>query len=233
MQATIYIPDEVEGRKGYRERCTLQEHDAFVARVLGEEGPLLPKVIERTHTICHSLLENSRQFKSVFLLWSVEVFWWFFAGLAVAIEMWSDCPFELGVTPVCSHCYSNVFVVWNIVFILAWFSNLYLFTLLVSQGFTVRWRSLGRCASENAVLGIPTTASRVFLSLLGFLYVWIFVGVCALALSSECSCYVAACNTMGRSSLMYTTTFVGVLLACVLLPLGRLADVNRRVFESR
>lgn len=231
MQSSFYVPDEIEARHGMREPCTLDDHHEFAKEVLGEKEPILPKAIRESNSIWHGLLEHTAEFPAIYIVWGLELFWLLFIVMATSMEMWGSCPFEMGLAPVCQYCYSTVFLVWDVVLVVAWFFNLYLFVLLTSRGFQARFMALGRVTSENRPLGIPVNAMHLFSWLCFLLVVWLIVGVIILVKSNECVTGPKIYANRYRSTLMTTTTLLSAIFVPVLLLLGRCSDVNKALMR--
>ena len=48
----------------------------------------------------------------VFLFWGLEVIWIVYLFVAASVELFSFCPFEMGIMPHCDRCFSSWFLAW-------------------------------------------------------------------------------------------------------------------------
>lgn len=224
MQATHFVPDEVHGIKGWRPPSSIRADQQFAEDVLAEKQWLLGEPVEETESIWHGVLHYTRKQSWVLVVWATEVFCLLFIFSVAGMEFWSSCPSEVGWiwgwAPVCQHCYSATFMVWDGVLIVMWFVHLLLTILLVSRGFSYQMR--GQAQVDLKVNGIPEAAARLFFSLLIGLFLWLLIGVVLLITSNACVESKAAFTGNQRSHKLYSTTLTAVVGAPFLLFYGRL-----------
>lgn len=232
MQASHYVPDEIEGRHGLRASCSLPADHAFAEEVLGEKKKLVPKAMEKGQTIWHDINSYTKDRQWIIAIWGIESLWLIFVTLMIAMEMWGSCPFEMGFTPVCKYCYSTTFLVWNGGLLALWFMNLYLYVLLISRGFSFKLRSLGHTVGVNKAKGIPVNAIYMFIYLTIALFAWLAVGIVVIVMSNQCLRDGRIFGHSGRSILMFTTTFIGLVACPVLMFLGRVNDIDELAFQT-
>lgn len=218
MQSTYYVPDEIEQQRGLREANTLQAHSDFAEEALSERTRLVQTV--KRQPVWHDLLAQAERQTWRWAVWSVEVMLMLFVVMAFSMEMWGSCPFEMGLEPVCQYCYSKTFLVWNLGLVVLWFFNLYMFLLLVSRGFVLRFTDLGSAFSENTAKGVPEGAVSTYLYLTVATLAWVVGGCFVLILSGSCDSQQGSQNE--RSELMFATTLLNVIAVPILLLLGRL-----------
>mmetsp|Transcript_26577 Transcript_26577/g.84308 ORF Transcript_26577/g.84308 Transcript_26577/m.84308 type:complete len:223 (-) Transcript_26577:55-723(-) len=219
MQATHRVVDE-EGRPlAAREPASLREHTHFAEDVLGENERLLRDDVADGKSVWHGVLFHTQGCRWVVGVWVVEAAWLVFVTMASCMEAWAACPFDLGLLPVCRHCYSWPFLAWNAALALLWSLLLSLYVLLVSRGYSLRPRA--RALAEQAAGGAPRSAGEAFQGLCGALLAWLALGALLLAASGSCPRGGQAPTEQSRSGSMFTTTLGSVLLAPVLLFLGQ------------
>jgi hypothetical protein len=228
MQATHYIPDEIERRHGHREEPSLKRHTEFAEEVLGEKRQLTqPQAFHQAHTIFHDLLVFTSDRPWIFLIWSLEIFWLLFVVTACTMEMWGACAFELGQTSYCSYCYSSQFLTFLFVLVGLWFFNLYTYVLLLSRGFQLKLRFLGLTVEWNKDRGIPTNAIYLFMCLSTIMFLWTLVGIVLLVFSQTClRSGMIFGNRPGRSMLLYGTMVASIILMPILFFAGRCEDAK-------
>lgn len=237
MQSTIYIPDEVEGPshglkvpRGFgRAPSRLEDDTTFAEIAIGEKQALLgpQTAAEQGKTIAHNLVFFTKDRKWLYGVWGLEVLWHAFMVMAIAVELWGSCPFQSGFAPVCRYCYSEGFLLWLGVTVLLWGLNLFTYVLLVSRGFSFRLRTLGNSIHYNKTRGVPPQAMYFYLCISFMLATWLFVGLFIIIGSNRCLAGGRFLSTQDRSSLMFFTTLVTLLVAPVLLLLGRLIDFRQ------
>jgi hypothetical protein len=231
MQATHYIPDEIEGKHGHRETPSLRYHTQFAEEAVGERRQLTqPQVFQQGHTHFHDLLVFTSDRPWVFVMWALEVFWLLYVMTACAMEMWGACSFDLGTASYCTYCYSNEFLTFLIVLIVLWTFNLYTYALLASRGFQLKLRYLGLTAARNSEKGIPKNPVHLFLTLSLAMMMWLVVGVIFLIGSESCHGGGNAKNSWGnrpgRSNLLFWTMVGSIIFTPILLFLGRCDDAK-------
>lgn len=228
MQATHYVPDEVERKHGHREEATFKAHTDFAEEVLGEKRKLTqPQVVQQGHTIFHDLLVFTSDKQWVFFVWALEIFWILFTITAIAMEMWGACAFELGSASYCSYCYSSSFLTFLGVLVALWVFNLYTYVLLLSRGFQLKFRFLGLTVQRNVTKGIPSNAVVLFLCLSTAMFLWLIYGIVMLILSGSClRGGMIYGNRPGRSMLLFWTCILSIILTPVLFFFGRAEDAK-------
>mmetsp|Transcript_52017 Transcript_52017/g.161425 ORF Transcript_52017/g.161425 Transcript_52017/m.161425 type:complete len:225 (-) Transcript_52017:130-804(-) len=221
MQATQYIPDHVEKASGQREPTSLQWHQDFAEEALADErSKLIVDAWDQGRSIWSGILAHTRNRRWILGVWALEVLWILFVVMADSTEMWGACPFEMGLSPVCRYCYSRPFLIWTAILVVLWAFHLFMAVLLASRGFCFKPRASGFV--DNEILGIPRMATAVFLYLLGLIFVWIIVGVIIALMSNSCLAGRSSFyHHHERSGLMFATTVASLVLAPVLLFLGR------------
>lgn len=223
MQATHYVPDEIERKHGHREECTLEAHHDFAAEVLGEKMRLTqPQVVQQGHTIFHDLLTFTADRPHFFLTWSLEFFFMIFVLMVSSMEMWGACGFDFGLSAQCRYCYSTPFLVFCFGLVVLVGFNLYTFVLLVTRGFHLNLRTLGLSVARNK--GIPPNAIYFFFGLTIALLLWLVGGILVLIASNECTYGGKVQNRPGRSGLLFAAALLGVVLTPFLLFFGRCDD---------
>jgi len=235
MQATHYVPDEIERKKGHREECTLKAHTAFAEEVLGEKRQLSqPQVFQQGHTMFHDLLVFTSDRPWIFLVWSIEIFWLLFIVTSCTMEMWGACAFELGTASYCTYCYSSQFLTFLWGLVLLWSFNLYMYILLMSRGFQLKLRYLGLTVQKNKDKGIPANAVYLFLFLSTLMFLWLVMGLISLICSHEClRSGIVHGNRPGRSPLLFWACLLSLFFTPVLWFIGRCEDAKgfvRRLF---
>jgi len=241
MQSTFYNASEIEGQHGLREASTLQAHNAFAEEVLSEKHTLLPgsrrglgqqigpayqSTAQAGGSVWHGVMVHTEKTQWFYMSWGCEVFWILFVIMATTMEMWGSCPFEMGLAPVCTYCYSTPFVAWTGALVVLWLLHLYLFVLLVSRGFRLRLRDLGQSVSENVAKGVPENAIYLFGYLSAALSSWLFVGILVVLWSNSCTRGGQVFQNRERSQLMLWTAILNVCVAPVLIFFGRFFDVS-------
>lgn len=224
MQATIYRPDDVEGRRRtVRDPSTLSDDLHFAQVALGEKAPLVDEAGREAVEVWSNLLRYTRTKPWVTFVWSLEILVLLFVLMAVCMEAYGSCPYEMGLAPVCKYCYSTQFLVWNSVLVLLWFLDLYLFALLVSRGFTLTMRKLGNVFVENEARGIPSSAIATFMYLTAGVATWLVLGLFMLIVSGPACAGgpIFAMSSPGRSGLMVSTTTFSLVATPILFFQGR------------
>mmetsp|Transcript_31927 Transcript_31927/g.56328 ORF Transcript_31927/g.56328 Transcript_31927/m.56328 type:complete len:238 (-) Transcript_31927:96-809(-) len=228
MQATHYVPDEIDQVHGRREECSLKADNDFAAEVLGEKQKLMPQELkQQARSVVHDLFVYISDRQWIFIVWSLEVFWIAFIVTSCSMEMWGSCPFEMGMAPVCQYCMSTTFLTWLWALVVLWTFTLYTYVLLTSRGFSFKLRYLGLTVVQNNMKGIPAKAIYLFLFLSSTYILWLILGIVILLRSENCTFGgVLYGNRPGRSVLMFWTTLLSVLIAPVLLFFGRCDDAK-------
>jgi len=228
MQATHYIPDEIERKHGLREASTLKGDQDFAAEVLGEKSYLSqPQAMQQGHTIFHDLLVFTSDRQWIFLVWALEIFWLLFVITACTMEMWGACAFELGASSYCTYCYSSQFLTFLGVLAALWMFNLYSYVLLLSRGFQLKLRFLGLTVQNNKNKGIPGNACYLFMYLSTAMLVWLLYGIVMMILSHSClRSGMIYGNRPGRSSLLFWTCAASLILTPLLFFMGRCEDAE-------
>jgi len=228
MQATHYVPDEIERRHGHREVPTLKSHTDFAEEVLGEKRQLTqPQAFQQGHTMFHDLLVFTSDRPWIFLVWALEIFWLLFVVTACTMEMWGACAFELGTASYCTYCYSSQFLtfLWVLVGLQAF--NLYTYVLLLSRGFQLKLRYLGLTVQRNKDKGIPGNAVYLFMFLSTVMLIWLLLGIISLICSHSClRSGMIYGNRPGRSQLLYGTAIASIILTPILFFAGRCEDAK-------
>jgi len=229
MQATHYVPDEIERRHGIRDTCTLKSHHDFAAEVLGEKQTLSQtQMVQQGANMFHDLLVFTSDRPWIFFVWSIEIFWMIFIATACTMEMWGACSFELGATSYCTYCYSGQLLTFLGVLAVLWIFNLYTYVLLLSRGFQMQLRFLGLTVQKNAEKGIPRMACYLFMFLSTLMFVWLIGGVITLIMSNSClrSGLGPERAQPGRSQLMFWTCVATLVLTPLLCFMGRCEDAK-------
>lgn len=235
MQATRYVPDEIEQCKSQREPSSFKADMDFASEVLGEKrGLTQPQVMAQGQTIFHDLLVFTSDRSWIFLVWALEIFWLLFVTTACAMEMWGACAFELGSAFFCTYCYSSEFLTFLGVLVVLWTFNMYTYVLLLSRGFQLKLRFLGLTVQRNKDKGIPGTALYLFMFLSTAMFLWLLVGLVMLFTSSTClRSGMIYGNRPGRSQLMFYTTIATLIIMPTLFFMGRCDDakgVTRKIW---
>lgn len=235
MQSTFYNSSEIEGQHGLREQVTLQAHSAFAEDVMSEKHTLLPgnrrESVSRgaAHSggsVWHGVMAHTEKTQHFYMAWGCEVFWILFVIMATTMEMWGSCPFEMGLAPVCTYCYSTPFVAWTAVLLVSWLLHLYLFVLLVSRGFRLSMRRLGQTIEDNTAKGVPENAIYLFGYLSLLLCAWFVAGVMVVIWSNNCTRGGTVFANSERSQLMLWTAILNVCVAPILIFFGRCFDIG-------
>lgn len=228
MQATHYVPDEIEQAHGRKEESSLKADNDFAAEVLGEKQKLLPT--DTKQSLIHDVFVGTSERQWIFIVWSLEVFWMCLIVTSCCMEMWGSCPFEIGLTPVCQYCMSGTFLTWLWCLVALWAFSLYTYVLLTARGFQFKLRYLGLTAEANSMKGIPANAVYLFLFLCSAFMIWLVAGIFILIGSNSCSNGSALYgNRPGRSVLMFWIALLSLLLAPVLLFFGRCDDAQNLI----
>lgn len=161
----------------------------------------------------------------VYLFWGAEVLWLMFIFVSASHEFFKYCPFETGLVPRCSRCFSTTFLAWLSIHIVAWSLNLFVYVLLVSRGFRFSPVRPMRCLPDAAVSGIPKPPVLLFLGLNGFLLLWGVTGFVVAILSNRCDDVAGLPRniTVPRSSSLFLSTFFTAILSPFLFFFGRRA----------
>mmetsp|Transcript_116958 Transcript_116958/g.183969 ORF Transcript_116958/g.183969 Transcript_116958/m.183969 type:complete len:239 (-) Transcript_116958:15-731(-) len=231
MQATHYIPDEIERAKGHREECSMKSHYDFAEEALGEKRKLTqPQVVQQGHTMFHDLLVFTSDRQWIFLVWAFEIFWLLFVITVASMEVWGSCAFDITLFQqhtFCNYCYSNAFLLFIGVLVLLWAFNLYTYVLLLTRGFQLKLRFLGLTVESNTEKGIPSNAILLFLTLSALQFIWVLIGIVILFNSGDClRDGMVYGNKPGRSVLLMVTCILSIILAPTFFYLGRCDDAK-------
>jgi hypothetical protein len=224
MQAADFASDEF-GTKRMRPTGTdiPDDHTRLVEEALGEQRRLVWQAENDVKSVWHGVIAHTRDRHGMLIIWTVEVMWLFFVVMANSIEIWGSCPLNAGMASVCWYCYDRLFLAWSCVFVIIWGLNLYTYVLLLSKGFSFRFRGIQRTVAENK--GLSTFGISFFVYLSVILFFWAAAGIVILA------CSTGACNRGNgiytdhaehhRSRLMFNTVLISVIATPILLILGR------------
>jgi len=216
MQATHYVPDEVEpSQRGRREPTFFEYHADFVEEVLGEKRRLVTEALDEGQTVWQGLMANTKHKRWVWGIWAMELLWILFILMANAIEIWGTCPFQMRVSSACFYCYSQPFLAWSFVLVTFWCMDLVLSMLLVSRGFKFTFK---RGVDDASAKEIPRRAVALFFALLVALGLILLAGGLILVMSGECGGYP---RYQERSTLMMGTTLATLFGLPLLVVLGR------------
>jgi len=220
MQATFIKRDDNIVRRG-REKSTLEGDYLLAEQVLGEKTLLS----DETHgdRVMMNLLRNLRDSHGTCFVWSVELIVMLFVIMAMVMELWGACAFEMDVAPVCKYCYTEIFVLWSAVFVALWFLNLCVYVLLVSRGFSLGPHFISHIYMEAEAKGIPPSPISLFFCLTGGIVAWLVVGLVIVISSNSCATrgMIFSMSSPGRSELMFGTTIIALAATPLLLVLGR------------
>eukprot|EP00929_Paragymnodinium_shiwhaense_P001807 TRINITY_DN102016_c0_g1_i1.p1 TRINITY_DN102016_c0_g1~~TRINITY_DN102016_c0_g1_i1.p1 ORF type:complete len:223 (-),score=35.44 TRINITY_DN102016_c0_g1_i1:29-697(-) len=219
MQATFYKADaHAEGRGVAKEitESTLYNDTKFAARAVGEHSSLVNGRCDGEQFLSNLLRETADKSEYCYG-WGTELFCQCAMVVAIAIEFVEFCPLEIDLMPVCQHCQTRDFVLWSGIFVTLWFTNLYLFVLLASKGFTFSLKAPLAAYSTANDKDIPQQAVTAFLGTAGSVAVWWLFGLAELMLSDVCDYG----HTVGRSPVMLAGVICCLIAAPVLMLFGR------------
>lgn len=219
MQATHYVPDELEpAQRGKSEPTFMEYHADFAEEVLGEKRRLVAEAIGESQTLWQGLYANTKHKRWVLGVWAMELMWILFILMANSMEMWGMCPYDMHVSAACLYCYSGPFLAWGCILVTFWGMDLFLSVLLASRGFRcIR----GRAAADAGGKDIPKRAVALFYAFLAVIAIILLAGVAVAALSASCNSKSHAYYRHPRSQLMLGTTISTLFVAPLLLLLGR------------
>mmetsp|Transcript_3729 Transcript_3729/g.7389 ORF Transcript_3729/g.7389 Transcript_3729/m.7389 type:complete len:243 (-) Transcript_3729:76-804(-) len=221
-------------QKGEPRDIRWKDHTEFAEEVLGECDYLRGASAAPEKAIMHGLAIHTRGHRWIFGVWTCEVVWMVFLAMACGLEVWSACPFDIGLMSVCRNCFGATFLIWSCTLLVVWFAQIVLHVLIISGGLTcaglleILWLSLRRKrdALNNMLVEVHVTRGGI-LSLKicadTALLILAIVGVVHLLGSGACPPPVH--GLIGRSSLMFTSVRATVIALPVFLGLGSLASV--------
>jgi len=217
MQATHYVPDEVEpSQRGRREPTFFEYHADFVEEVLGEKRRLVAEALDESQTVWQGLMVHTKHKRWVWGIWAMELMWMLFMLMANTMEIWGTCPYQMRVSAACLYCYSRPFLAWSFILVTFWGMDLFLSMLLVSRGFQFTW---SRGVDDASAKEIPRRAVALFFALLAVLGLTLLAGGLIMIMSSSCG---SAPQYQERSSLMFFTTLATLVGLPLLVALGRM-----------
>jgi len=220
--------------KGAARDIKWKEHTEFAEEILGECDYLLGASAAPEKAILHGIAIHTRGRRWILGVWTFEVVWMVFLAMACGLEVWSACPFDIGLMSVCRNCFSATFLTWSCALLAVWFAQVLLHVLTIAGGLVsaglleMLWLALRRKRDALNHLIVEIQVTRGGIVALKFfadtaLVVMAILGVVHLFGSGACPPPVH--GLIGRSSLMFDSVRATVIAVPVCLSLGSLASV--------